>query len=186
MERFTVPLFFVAFIAGLAAMPQNVYAFNQRGIGVDHGAPWRNRLCAAVDSVSSAMGGLRARLTHLLRGERGEVATDLLLPVPTSIGARLRSLKQEKASLVQEMTDLQSKIAVENRTWTAEELAIDDKIAKRVETINTEIARFERLTESDRRVAVTDTSASGPTPGGIKNLGEFLQAVACAASPVIA
>lgn len=115
------------------------------------------------------------------------MADDLLIPVPSSIGARLRALKQEKGQLVQESQDLLTKSAVDNRTLTAEEIAVDDKIHKRLETINAEIVRYERITDADRRATVTDTSGgSAPTPGGIKNLGEFLQAIACASSPVIA
>lgn len=115
------------------------------------------------------------------------MADDLLIPVPTSIGARLRALKQEKGQLVQESQDLLTKAAVENRTLTAEEIAVDDKLHKRLETINAEILRYERITEADRRAPATDTSPSGlPMPGQLKTMGEFLQAIACAASPIIA
>jgi HK97 family phage major capsid protein len=114
------------------------------------------------------------------------MAEDLLIPVPSSIGARLRALKQEKGKLVQESQDLLTKGAVENRTLTAEEILVDDKLHKRLETINAEIMRYERITEADRRAPLTDTSPSGmPMPGTIKSFGEFLQAIACASSDVI-
>jgi len=182
--------FMAALLIALAAMPCDVYAFNQRGVGVDHAAPWlsRNAAAALERAAGGAFGTVRARLTKLLTNERGEIASDLLMPVPTSIGARLRALKQERNGLLKEMSDLQAGIATANRSWTSEELAVDQKIAERVETINAEVKRYERLIESDRVSTMTETSSGGsaPTPGGLKNFGEFLQAVACAASPIIA
>jgi HK97 family phage major capsid protein len=188
MERtLTVLPFMAAFIVALAAMPTDVYAFNQRGVGVDHAAPWKNKAAAACEQIATLASGLRSRLSHLLFNQKGEIASDLLMPVPSSIGARLRALKQERADLLKEMTDVQQKIALENRGWTAEELALDEKLSKRVETINVEAKRFERLFEADRALPITETSAGSPgMPGGIKNFGEFLQAVACASSPSIA
>lgn len=178
-----------AFIVALAAMPCDVYAFNQRGLGVDHALPWLSQSSdGAVRRVGAACHAVRTRLHRLWSNEVGEVASDLLMPVPTSIGARMRALRQEKGELIKEMTDLQAKIAVENRNWTAEELALDEKLAKRAETISSEVKRFERLTEADRTVTLTDTSAGGGNGqgfSGIKTFGEFLQAVACASSSII-
>jgi HK97 family phage major capsid protein len=87
---------------------------------------------------------------------------------------------------VKESQDLLAKAAVNNSTLTAEELAVDDKLHKRIETINAEIKRYERITDSDR-VALTDLSdgSNGSTPPAIRSFGEFLQAIACASSPVI-
>jgi HK97 family phage major capsid protein len=116
-----------------------------------------------------------------------EEAVTELMPVPNSIGARLRALKQEKGELIKEARDIGTKIAVEARGWTIEESALEEKISNRVETLNTEIARFERLIDVDRR-AIVDAPAGdrSGSHGTIKSFGEFLQAVACASSPVIA
>jgi hypothetical protein len=188
MDRFTVPLFFVAFALGLAAMPCDVYAFNQRGLGVDHAVPWKNRCAAAVDQVTDGLRAIRTELTRFWSNEKGEAATDLLLPVPTSISARLRGLREEKAALIKESQDILNRAATENRTITAEEIAVDDKIHKRLDTVMAEVQRYDRVLEADRRV-ITDTSSGGsdaPTVGPIKSFGQFLQAVAAASSPSVA
>lgn len=112
--------------------------------------------------------------------------SDQLMPVPTSIGARLRALKQEKNGLIKESTDLLTMASVEGRDMTVEEKAVDDKIHARISTLNHDIGRYERLIESDR-VSLADPAAQEKNaPGAIRSFGEFLQAVACASSPSIA
>lgn len=179
--------FMAAFLVALIGMPGDVYAFNQRGIGVDHAAPWLSRSSPTLSRAANALSKVRTLLVHAWTGERGEIASDLLMPVPTSIGARLRSLKQEKGELVRENQELLTSAAVGNRDLTKEELAVDEKLSARIGTLNQEIARYERIVDTDRRT-LTDTSAGGgtPEPGAIKSFGEFLQAVACASSPSIA
>jgi HK97 family phage major capsid protein len=113
-------------------------------------------------------------------------AVSELEPVPNSIGARLRSLKQEKGGLIKEARDIGTKIAVENRAWSIEESALEEKISHRLETINSEIAKYERLIDVDRRAIVDAPKDHGGSHGPIKSFGEFLQAVACASSPAIA
>jgi HK97 family phage major capsid protein len=115
-----------------------------------------------------------------------EEAVTELMPVPNSIGARLRALKQEKGALIKEARDLGTKVAVENRNWSTEELAVEERISARVETLNTEIARFERLIDADRRAIVDAPKDRSGSHGPIKSFGEFLQAVAAASSPSIA
>lgn len=114
---------------------------------------------------------------------------DLLIPVPSSIGARLRGLKQEWAECRNEAHELLTKAAVENRALNAEEKALDDKLQARLSVLNDEIKRYERLIDADKAAPVTETS-NGSQPGHgagpIRSLGEFLQAVACASSPIIA
>jgi cytidylate kinase len=90
-----------------------------------------------------------------------EEAVTELMPVPNSIGARLRALKQEKGELIKEARDIGTKIAVEARGWSIEESALEEKISNRVETLNTEIARFERLIDVDRR-AIVDAPSRRP------------------------
>jgi HK97 family phage major capsid protein len=115
-----------------------------------------------------------------------EEAVTELMPVPNSIGARLRALKQEKGELIKEARDIGTRIAVEARGWTVEESALEEKISARVETLNSEIGRFERLIDVDRRAIVDAPADKSGSHGSIKSFGEFLQAVACASSPVIA
>jgi HK97 family phage major capsid protein len=191
MDQFTLSRlpFLAAFAIALVAMPCDVYAFNQRGLGVDHALPWTSRTSVAIESVAKTVASFRDRLARIFGpdGERGEIATDLLLAVPSSISARLRGLKQEKGELLKESQEMLTKAAVENRELSTEESAVDDKLHKRIATLNGEISRYSRLVESDR-TAITELSSGsdGPMAGAIKNFGEFLQAVACASSPAIA
>jgi HK97 family phage major capsid protein len=117
-----------------------------------------------------------------------EEAVTELMPIPNSIGARLRSLKQEKGEKLKEARELGTHVALENRNWKPEELALESNLSARIETINTEIARFERLIDVDRRAIVdspTDNK-SGGSSGSFKTIGEFMQAAACACDPSVA
>jgi HK97 family phage major capsid protein len=115
-----------------------------------------------------------------------EAAVHDLMPVPTSIGARLRDLKQEKGELIKEARELGTKVAIENRDWSTEELAVEGKINARIETLNTEIARFGRLIDEDRRSLQEAPSDRAGAPGAFKSIGEFMQAMACVSSPILA
>jgi hypothetical protein len=53
--------FLAAFAIALVAMPCDVYAFNQRGLGVDHALPWTSRTSAAVDAVKTTLASFRNR-----------------------------------------------------------------------------------------------------------------------------
>jgi HK97 family phage major capsid protein len=113
---------------------------------------------------------------------------DLLIPVPTSIGARLRGLKQEWAQCREEDQTILMKAAIENRNLNGEEKALDDKLQARLAVLNDEIKRYERLVEGDAPKSITEISRGGSPNGAgpIRSLGEFLQAVACASSGIIA
>jgi hypothetical protein len=56
--------FTAALVVALMAMPQHVYAFNQRGIGVDHALPWTQRVSTMAASASAVMRGLGDRLSR--------------------------------------------------------------------------------------------------------------------------
>jgi HK97 family phage major capsid protein len=178
----------LAIALAVVAMPQHVYAFNQRAVGVAHGAPWRMKLTAALEDARGAVGVPHRHLQRFLSNERGEIAVEMLVPVPSSIGARLRALKQERANLIKEDQDVLTKAAVDNRDLSVEEIAVSQKLQARIEKLNTDIHAYERVTESDRRMAVTELSSGGAagSTGEFRSFGEFLQAVACASSPVIA
>lgn len=110
-----------------------------------------------------------------------------LTSVPINIGARLRDLKQEKAQLLQEDTDLFTQAATDNRGLTPEEKVLDDQLQARLATVNDELKRYERLIEADRHVIVSPGhEIAAPAAGAIRSFGELLQAVACAASPIVA
>jgi hypothetical protein len=55
METYTIPLFIVALIAGLALMPTNVYKVCAWNVGFAKAEPWRQRAAAAMRDAAQAV-----------------------------------------------------------------------------------------------------------------------------------
>lgn len=95
--------------------------------------------------------------------------------------ARRKTLKAEKARLIEEAQGVLEAAASENRDLTADERAHDDALQARVAQINDELGRIERVLEEDRQAPVVEAPA--PPTGGFGSFGEFLVAVAQAGMP---
>lgn len=96
--------------------------------------------------------------------------------------ARRKTLKAEKARLIEEAQAALELSATENRDLTDAERARDDAIQARVSQINDELGRIERVLESDRETP-TETAQAPAQPGGFNSMGDFLVAVAQAGMP---
>lgn len=107
---------------------------------------------------------------------------DVILPI--SIGARLRSLKEERVEAQRAAEALFAKVAAENREMTEAERTEDDALSARLSRLTDEIGRFERLSAPQPVPANAAAIRSADTP--IRSLGELMQAIACASDPMIA
>lgn len=99
--------------------------------------------------------------------------------IPQSVGARLRGLRQERSELDRQATALVETAANANRDLTPEEREQDDQFAARLEALNDEIHRYERLT-APRPLPAVDPARQRADASPIRSFGEFLQAVAIA------
>lgn len=95
--------------------------------------------------------------------------------------ARRKTLKAEKARLIEEAQGALEAAASENRDLTADERAHDDAVQARVAQINDELGRIERVLEEDREAPAVEAPAA-PT-SGFGSFGDFLVAVAQAGMP---
>lgn len=96
--------------------------------------------------------------------------------------ARRKTLKAEKARLIEEAQAALELAATENRDLTDAERERDDAIQARVSQINDELGRIERVLESDRETP--DATPQSPAPAaGFTSMGDFLVAVAQAGMP---
>lgn len=104
---------------------------------------------------------------------------------------RLKALKQERSELMVEAERTLATAVAAGKTLTDDEKKRDDAIAARVETLDDEIKRLERVKGEDRRVALAtsvegdrELAALGGDPrGGFRSLGEFARSVMRAYAP---
>lgn len=104
---------------------------------------------------------------------------------------RIKAAKQERAELMLEAERTMSTAYEANKPLTDDEKRRDDEIGARVDALDDEIRRLERVKREDRKVALaTDVEVDrelaalrGDPRGGFRSLGEFARSVMRAFAP---
>lgn len=100
------------------------------------------------------------------------------------VSKRLKALKQERADLVTEQERTLATVAQASRAFTDDEKRRDDEIAARLDDLDDQLKRFDRLKQADRKAAVVtpadDRLAAlfgGDPRFGFRHLGDFAASV---------
>lgn len=149
MDRLLQTPFFVAFVVALAAMPLDIFAFNQREVGFAKVSPWQRKLSGLV---AAAMAPL-TRLIRFLRSpgvwKAGLAVAVLLLMVTGHLHASsgvvfigltdVAEIREAINKLGTDMTALTTKCREDKREMTPEEEVSFDKMdADREKHLKTE------------------------------------------------
>ncbi len=213
--RFTVPLFLVAFLTALFAMPTNVVKACYGGFGIEHAQPWRRSSMLAAAFVRRGLTKLRDILTAMWSSTWREPALALtatliaLLVLPTSAHAfgiaavvpfNIRALEQAKFDNEAKQAALKAEargIPMATKDRSAEQNTRLDAIDAELKTLATELAATAgdlaraQGYQADERAEAAALAARiqmGKNRAEDKpiTLGQFLQGLAYSAAPSLA
>lgn len=167
LTRYTVTPFLLALVAGLAAMPTNIYKLCAWNVGTLKVDPWRQRASGAMRATTRTILGWFAglwnpRLGFLAAGVilalliahlSGSHDGLMLAAIPGLAGMSLPDLRQRKGELAQQAIQCLSDAA--SREWISEDETKFNAIHVDIEDINKHIARREKME------AVTASLADG-------------------------
>jgi HK97 family phage major capsid protein len=184
--------FMAALIVAVAAMPLNVFAYNQRGLGHAHGEPWHQRaaasvrvaaaslwtaMCQAIESPQFWRVGLAS--TALLLAAAGILGADASLGGAFIAGTTIDDLLKQKREKIAAANEIRNRVDNEQAgEWRGDDEKKFDELLADSEKLSGQIDRLAKLDAAERSLAVAEEPQgrrSAPTqpqgPGRVSRFG---------------
>lgn len=176
--------FLAAFFIAVAAMPNDIYAFNQREVGHAHGAPWLTQTADTLTrAVTTRCAALKAWLCGPTAWRLALPATALALMatghlhahgMPLIAGITVAEMLEQKREKHAAATEIRDRVYdKQNGEWRGDEREKFDKLMEEIEAISADVERNVKLdafgksiTDGDkpqgRRTAPTQPGSNKP------------------------